>query len=71
MFVNIALTWLNKIHRLLHRKCDARIFTHEFQNLRKRTISEPSKLVSELYEVFLVHCMRQETLQSLAIYPDA
>ena len=31
-----------KIYRLLHRKCDVRIFIHELQNFGKRT-SERSK----------------------------
>ena len=37
--------FINKINRLLHRKCDVRIFIHELQDFGKRT-SERSERVS-------------------------
>ena len=40
-----AIQKFKNIYRLLHRKCDVRIFIHELQNFGKRT-SERSERVS-------------------------
>ena len=46
--VNNLLDFTENIYRLLHRKCDVRIFIHELQDFGKRVNKNPYKALSML-----------------------